>query len=163
MITIIDNFISPSEEQEILKNIKPGPKLDVHGRNRIIRYGSQLPYVSLMKSKELPDWINFVIDRIMEKGLLSERPDHMTINEYLKGQSIDWHIDSVSSGPVITILSLKGKGTMGVKDKKGQEVQYLLPARSLLQITEKERWEDKHAIYPVPEMRYSLVFRKGTK
>jgi len=116
-----------------------------------------------MKSKQLPDWITFVIDRIMQKGLLTERPDHLTINEYLKGQSIDWHIDSKTSGPVITILSLKGEATMGVKNVQGQEVRYLLPARSLLQMTEKDRWEDKHAIYPVPEMRYSLVFRKGTK
>ena len=137
--------------------------MDVQSRNRIIRYGSQLPYVSPIKAKQLPDWVTFVIDRIMENGLLTDRPDHLTINEYLKGQSIDWHIDSKTSGPVITILSIKGQATMGVKDSKGREVQYVLPARSLLQMTEKERWEDKHAIYPVPDIRYSLVFRKGTK
>lgn len=133
------------------------------GRNRIIRYGSKLPYVAPMQSKELPQWAEFLISRLLAKGLLSERPDHMTINEYHSGQSIDWHIDSKTSGDVITVLSLLSDATMGLKTKEGQEVQYPVPARSLLQMTDKERWEDKHCIYPVDALRFSIVFRKGTK
>lgn len=88
--------------------------------------------------------------------------DHVTINEYHKGQSIDWHIDSKTSGEVITVLSLQGDATMGVKDKQGQEVLFPLPARSLLHMTEEDRWDKQHCIHPVDSHRWSLVFRKGT-
>lgn len=163
MITIIKQFITPEEEIEIMSHIKVSRVTSGKARNRIIRYGSKLPYVAPVQSKELPQWAEFLVSRLMTKGLLSERPDHMTINEYHPGQSIDWHIDSKTSGPIITVLSLLSDATMGLKHASNQEVQHPLPARSLLQMTDKERWEDKHCIYPVDSLRFSIVFRKGTK
>lgn len=115
-----------------------------------------------MQGKQIPSWLDFVVNRIMEQGLLPERPDHVTINEYQKGQSIDWHIDSKSSGPVITVLSLKSDAVMGVRHGD-QTVQHPISGRSLLQMTDKERWESEHCILPVEDLRYSIVFRKGTK
>lgn len=163
MFRITKEFITKAEEQEILSHIKPSRVASGAGRNRVYRYGSKLPYNAPTVSKDLPAWLGFLVDRLLSQGLLPERPDHITINEYMKGQSIDYHVDSKSSGDVITVLSLLSDATMGLRNNKGQEVQYLVPARSLCQMTEKERWEDQHCIFPVPELRYSIVFRKGTK
>ena len=130
-------------------------------RNKVLRYGSKLPYNAPIQSKDLPQWLEFLVSRLMAKGYLTERPDHITINEYGKGQAIDWHIDSKTSGDVITVLSLLSPATMGLKDES-QEVQYLLPERSLVQMTEEDRWKKQHCIYPVESLRFSIVFRKGT-
>lgn len=148
---------------ELLSHIKPSRIVrDDKSRNKVIRYGSKLPYNAPTQGKEVPKWLDFIIDRLISKGYLTEVPDHVTINEYQKGQSIDWHVDSKGSGPVITVLSLKSDAVMGMKDIQGQIVQHGVPARSLTQMTNKERWEDKHCIYPVEDLRYSIVFRKGT-
>lgn len=119
-----------------------------------------------MSNKEIPKWLHdlcFRVTYIWKQIILIGKVDHVTINEYHKGQSIDWHVDSKSSGPIITVLSLKSDAIMGLKDVQGQEVQYPIPARSLVQMTDKERWDDKHCIYPVEDLRYSIVFRRGTK
>lgn len=146
-----------------MEHLSPSQVVTGLGRNRVIRYGSKLPYNSPIQSKNLPQWLEFLVSRLLAKKLLSERPDHVTINEYAKGQSIDWHIDSKTSGPVITVLSLLSPATMGLQDVNGQELHYPLPERSLLQMSDKERWEDKHCIFPVENLRFSIVFRKGTK
>lgn len=131
-------------------------------RNRIYRYGSNLPYSGPIKSKKLPDWIAFVIDRLLTQNLLTERPDHLTINEYHKGQSIDWHIDSKTSGDIISVLSLESDAVMDIrKDKSFGTMQ--LPPRSLIQMTGEHRWDWAHSIQPLKGHRWSLVFRKGTK
>jgi len=163
MITITKDFITLQEEQEILSHIRPTSSRGNTNRNRVLRYGSKLPYSAPMASKDLPQWAEFLISRLVLQGLLPERPDHITLNEYHKGQSIDWHIDSKTSGDIITVLSLKSDATMGLRDVLGQEVRYPVPARSLCQMSGKERWEDRHCIYPVDSLRYSVVFRKGTK
>jgi alkylated DNA repair dioxygenase AlkB len=164
VITITKDFITEEEEKEILSHLKPSRVSKPDGsRNTIKRYGSTLPYNTSVKSKDLPEWVEFVVSRLLAKKLLTERPDHVTINEYHKGQAIDWHIDSKGSGAVITVLSLLSDANMGLRDDKGQEVQHLLPVRSLLQLTDKERWDYKHCIYPVDSLRFSIVFRKGTK
>jgi alkylated DNA repair dioxygenase AlkB len=164
MITITKEFITEEEEKQILAYLKPSRVSKADGtRNTIKRYGSTLPYNTAVKSKELPEWVDFIVSRLMAKKFLTDKPDHVTINEYHKGQFIDWHIDSKGSGPVITVLSLLSDATMGLKDDKGQEVQHFLPVRSLLQLTDKERWNYKHCIFPVEGLRFSIVFRKGTK
>lgn len=89
-------------------------------------------------------------------------PDSVTVNEYHKGQVIDWHIDSMKSGPVINVLSLASKAVMGLK-KSDEERVYVLNPRSLVHMSEDERFKWKHCIYPVEATRYSIVFRKGTE
>jgi alkylated DNA repair dioxygenase AlkB len=163
MLKITKDFITPEEELQILANIKPISPRKTTARNRILRYGSDLPYKTPMLSKDLPEWIEFLVDRLMDQQFVPEKPDHITINEYHAGQNISYHIDSKSSGEIITVLCLKSDAVMGMKDEKGVETQHPVPARSLVQLTGDERWKSKHCIFPVPSTRYSIVFRKGTK
>ena len=163
MITVTNDFITEEEEKEILSHIRVTRLVKNTGdRNNIIRYGSRLPYDGPIKSATLPEWIIPFIDRIMNEKLLEITPNHMTINEYKPTQSIGWHIDSKTSGEVITILSLMSSATMGLKMGK-EENTYHIPQRSLTQMSGKERWDYKHRIYPVKSLRFSLVFRCGQK
>jgi alkylated DNA repair dioxygenase AlkB len=166
MIKIIPNFITKEEEQQLLLHIKPSRvTVGVGVRNNIIRYGSTLPYNAPILSKELPDWILPIVERV--KGSDSEwieMPDSITINEYHKGQAIDWHIDSKKSGPIISVLSLKSRATMGLRKTSPPEAkEYLLEPRSLINLSGEQRWKWEHCIFSVPDSRFSIVFRKGTK
>lgn len=166
---MIENFISPKEEQEILLHLKPSRVISGFGRNRVYRYGSKLPYKG--KTEKIPDWLFRTCLRVGEQWTdigYFEIPDHVTINEYHKGQSIDWHIDSKKSGPIITVLSLESEAIMGLRtpgnfNNKDAKPYYPIPVRSLLHMTEGDRWDKQHCIYPVSDHRWSLVFRKGTE
>lgn len=153
MVNIIKEFITKEEEQFLLSNLKPSRVVSGLGRNRIYRYGSDTPYKGV-KSKKIPEWLDDVCRKVGDI-------DHITINEYHKGQGIDWHIDSKGSGQIIKVLSLESGAILGVKDEE-VELKYLLPTRSLLQMDGDDRWNKKHCIYPVDSHRWSIVFRKGT-
>lgn len=91
-------------------------------------------------------------------GFLPQRPDSITINEYHKGQSISPHVDSKSSGEVISVLSILSEATMVFRKGVSKETVLLNP-RSLVQMRGEIRnlWE--HSIEPVKSTRYSIVFR----
>lgn len=96
----------------------------------------------------------------MEMKLLEEKPDSITVNEYYKEQSIAPHVDSQTSGNIISILSLITDAIM-VFEKGKERHEVLLPARSLMQMRGEIREEWAHSIKPVKNNRYSIVFRKG--
>jgi alkylated DNA repair dioxygenase AlkB len=158
-VEVIRDFISTEKEAEILKHLKPSFKTQGNGRNLIKRYGSTLPYNSHIRSAELPEFILDVINELREKGIIDA--DHVTVNEYKKGQKISPHIDSKKSGPVIVVLSVLSDAVMVLsKDKQEEKVE--LPRRSLVILKDEARNIYKHSILPVKEDRWSIVFRKGT-
>ena len=46
-----------------------------------------------MQIGELPDWVTFISERMIEKNLMEYLPDQLIINEYQPGQGISPHID----------------------------------------------------------------------
>jgi alkylated DNA repair dioxygenase AlkB len=170
MIAIIPDFITQEEEQTLLSNLKPSRVSGGFKRNKILRYGSDKPYKT-GKRLDIPKWLVDICMKVTREWQhLSGGPDyhytgkvdHVTINEYMPGQYIDWHIDSPGSGPIITVLSLESKALMGLKGDDKDEIQIVLPERSLLHMTGEDRWDKKHCTYPVDNHRWSIVFRKGT-
>src|SRR5678810_642647 len=98
-IKVIPEFITIPEEKDLLSRI-PTSKVTLGvNRNRIIRYGSKLPYMA--PTQPIPAHFQLLCYRLVHKGYLQEKPDSVSINEYHAGQSIDWHVDSPSSGPII--------------------------------------------------------------
>jgi alkylated DNA repair protein alkB homolog 8 len=159
-LTIIPSFIKEEKEREILSHIRPSSVKIGQDRNTIKRFGSKLPYKA-SNIKEIPAYLQELCQRIHDDGWVEEVPDSVTINEYKAGQKIDWHIDSLSSGPVICVLSLMGNATMGMR--RGTDTRmYDISARSLLIMEEEARYQWEHSIYPVKEDRFSIVFRRGT-
>lgn len=161
-LSIIPDFITAEEELELLNFIGPAnAKGKTSGRNTIKRYGSALPYSSNMVSSAVPEQLDKYCQKLVDAKLLDIKPDSVTVNEYLQGQVITPHIDSKSSGAVITVLSLKSEATMVLTKGKCKQSVVLLP-RMLLQMKDDIRNKWMHSVDPVKDIRYSIVFRLGT-
>jgi alkylated DNA repair dioxygenase AlkB len=152
------DFISPEEEIELLKHLANKPPKKTTERNSIHRFGSEAPYKGNLVSKSIPAYFNFAIDKAMEQGLLTVRPDSVSVNEYKTGQQISPHIDSATSGPVISIVSLLSEATMVFRFKTKTH-RVVLPPRSLVQMKDEIRTKWMHSIEPVKADRYSVVLR----
>lgn len=159
---IFPDFITEQEEAAIVACIKPKDPASkpVAGRNRIERYGSTEPYNNYMESRSIPDFLNTISDKMLERGLVKSRPLSVTINEYYPGQKIGDHVDSKKSGDVITILCLLSAAEMVFK-KEGEGFAVTLPPRALVQLKDEIRWDWTHGIPVINEKRYSIVFRQS--
>lgn len=162
-LTLIDDFVSPAEEQTLLAHIEAGiptghTRRHLHTRNVIQRWGSPVPYPNDILSDTIPDYFQFVLDRLVEQKRVDQRPDSITLNQYLEKQAIKPHVDLPDGGPVITVLSLLTPATMVFTlEKRAFSIE--LPPRSLVQMRDAIRYNWNHEIRPVAATRYSLVFR----
>lgn len=159
--SLLPDFISVEEETMLLTHIETN-KVNKSGMNRnsIKRYGSSGPYRGNLISTVIPDHFLFLLDRLVEKARVPVKPNSVAVNEYLAGQMITPHIDSNSSGDVITVLSLMSDATM-VFQNAGIKESVELPARSISQMSGEIRYKWQHSIKPVASKRYSIVFRHG--
>ena len=164
-VTVIEDFISPGEETELLQHIEAAlpivnaPKNHVQ-RNIVQRWGSSVPYYTSVVSPIIPDYFQFLFDRLVAHAHVPMRPDSITLNQYLKKQAILAHIDDPKAGSVITVLSLLTPATMVFRQEQ-REFSVDLPPRSLVQMRDEIRYNWTHEILPVTAKRYSLVFRNS--
>jgi alkylated DNA repair dioxygenase AlkB len=161
-LALYGDFITASEEQHLITRFTVGAPRNAKPRDTqrqsIRRYGSDKSYGSYMLSATIPDYLQALCERLLENNLVSVLPDSVSINEYLKGQRIAPHIDNPASGRVITVLSVESPATMiFVRDQARFAIE--LPPRSLVQLRDEIRADWQHAIEPVANRRYSLVFR----
>jgi alkylated DNA repair dioxygenase AlkB len=161
MVKVLPNYITVEEEQVLLSHFPKRANNKSMDRNSIVRYGSILPYKTKVYPN-IPDYFATLLERLKMDEIIES--DSITVNEYQERQAISWHVDSLSSGPAIIVLSLLSDAVMGLRYKKDKTViqDIALPARSLLILDGEERYEWEHSIYPVQSHRYSIVFRKGT-
>lgn len=166
--TLVPEFITPAEEQQLLAQLvfDKSPAVteriatDYTGRSAVQRYGSRVPYANYIASPVIPPYFTPLLDRLVERQYMKLRPDSVTANEYLPGAVIHAHIDAPMGGGTITVLSLASPATMVLALKqKNLRHAILLPPRSLVQLRGPSRYVWTHEILPVPETRYSLVFR----
>jgi alkylated DNA repair dioxygenase AlkB len=145
------NFISEEQEKEILRLINQKPAKGKE-RNQIVRYGSKIPYAPYNVSGEIPD--------VLHSLNISHSFDHVTINEYHQGQSIEYHFDLPFAGEKISIISLLGKADMLFRNAKDNSdiLKFNVEPRSLLIMQDRLRWQYEHSAI-AHELRYSVVFR----
>jgi hypothetical protein len=149
MLKIIENFITEEQEREILKLVSVEEINETEGRNRIFRYGAKKVYGKYHLSNDIPEVFNQFKKHF--------KFDNVTINEYLKDQSIAWHIDVPKAGKEIVVLSLLGNATLKFR-RLGEEITYELPPRSLVTFSGELRYSWQHSV-TAHEKRYSIVFR----
>ena len=177
-LTYVEDFISDSEHKEIWKTINQEPWLDDLKR-RVQHYGYKYDYKKRsldysMYIGTIPQWTNFVTQRIVSKGYMKYFPDQVIVNEYLPGQGIADHIDCEPCfEDTIVSLSLGSSCIMDFKNKidKTEKYELLLKPKSLIVITGEARYKWTHGI-PAREKdkwlgetiyrkaRISLTFRK---
>ena len=155
-IEIIEGFVGESFEKDVLK-LLPNKVLKRNNRNQILRYGSNKPYDNALVSALIPAFFrNLGFSEILGKDL---EFDSVTINEYLGGQMINWHIDKPESGSAIYIISLLSDATLSFR--LGEErVDYFVPRFSLTIFSEDLRWKWQHHL-KAEQRRVSVVFRNS--
>lgn len=159
-LILVENFITPDEEAKLLAELpKEAKSPKKKTRNRIWRYGEKRVYTDGYVGKEIPSILGELAQRLVKKLDFPAAPQCFTVNEYHQGQTIEPHIDQLSCGPVITVLSLLSTATM--RFTGGNKLHLVeLPPRSLVVMTGEIRSKWQHSIDPVKDTRYSVVFRR---
>lgn len=145
----IRNFITEEEESYLSKNINNQSWMNSLSR-RVQHYGYEYDYKSKTaknnKVDDIPEFINFIIDRLLSLKLYKEKPDQLIINEYESSQGIFPHIDATNSfKDVISSLSLLsdiGMEFILYNNKK----TIMLERRSLVVLTGDARYKWRHGI-----------------
>ena len=147
-------------------------------RRRVQHYGYRYDYkerkaIGDVKIGDLPDWVSFLCDRLVERQIFGTRPQQLIINEYRPGQGIAPHSDRDCFGPVVASVSLGSDCMMDIyrspKDRK-DTFQIVLERCSLLVLRGIAREQWLHGIRPnkayyqnghkIPRRgRLSLTFR----
>lgn len=146
------NFMTESEEQELITAIDAQIWLSVLQR-RVQHYGYLYDYRKRTVDAEmylgkLPDFLQPLIARLLEQGILQNVPDQAIINEYQTGQGIAPHVDCEPCfGATIISLSLGASCIMDFYHRHSDTVySQVLEARSLLVLNREARYEWKHGI-----------------
>lgn len=175
-LTLIDGFISESEEENLLGNIYSHPWDDGMQR-RVQHYGWRYDYKARKVNPSayigpLPQWLASLAERLLDQGLVSECPDQVIINEYVGLQGITRHIDCPSCfrGPIVTLSLLEAWEmvfTKRVGNKAVGKYKLMLPRRSaaVLAGDARDKWH-----HEIPKRlsengvargtRVSITFRK---
>jgi len=149
----IENFISNAEEQELVNHIDESIWLGDLKR-RVQHYGYKYDYRKRnidhsMFLGDIPNWVEKIANRLVEKGFMSETPDQIIVNEYLPGQGIADHIDCEPcfKNSIIS-LSLCSNIVMQLKEKtnRNNKVEALLEPKSLIVIKDEARYLWTHGI-----------------
>lgn len=157
-LSLIYDFITKEEENEIVNHIEKTPRRKTADRNSVKRYGIGASYQDNIVSKTIPLFLQNLSQKLIDQNLIAIKPKLISINEYYSGQTISSHIDSKESGDVITTLSLFGHATM-IFQKGKTKIPIELPPRCLVQMRDEARNLWLHSISPVQSTRYSIVFR----
>ncbi len=170
------DFINEDEERDLLANIDKEVWDDSMTR-RVQHYGWKYDYKARkvdpsLRIGPLPNWLQTLATRLMEKGIFNEMPDQVIVNNYTGTQSISKHVDCVSCfrGPIVTIslneaweMLFAPKSAASDFAKFGQ----ILPRRSAAVLDGDVRLNWTHEIprrkkegEVVRERRVSVTFRK---
>lgn len=170
----LDNFLSSQEERDLLAAVDKEGTWNTKLARRTQHYGYVYDYSSKgtkEKASPIPAWCEFVIERLLERQVLNERPDQMIVNEYVPGQGISPHVDNVGSfDDGIVSLSLGSEVAMDFIhnfDPAIRKKEMLLARRSAIALHSSARYEWRHGIAARKSdhgvqrgRRVSLTFRK---
>lgn len=146
----ISNFIGEDEEQTLLSIIDANIWSNDLTR-RTQHYGYKYNYTDKkidpsMSLGPIPEWLDVYCERVAK--FFPRKPDQVIINEYMPGQGLGGHVDTVTSfGPVIASLSLNSTCGMDFEEvSTGKSGCTVLEPRSLLVLAEDARYKWRHGI-----------------
>lgn len=152
-LVYIRDFVTLEEEMAITENLeKEDWATDL--KRRVLQYGytfnHQTQHVKLSTpTPPMPSWLEFLRNRLVERGVFDTLPDQLIVNEYMVGQGIHAHTDKTHCfGPVVCSLSLLSSCIVEMSNPttKGKKKPVLLERRSLLVLTGDARYIWKHGI-----------------
>lgn len=141
------NFVSVAEERELLDVIYEdqwNSSLDVRTQN----YGYQYSYIrkTVVVANPLPVWSHFLVDRLLDSGILKKEPDQLTVNEYVAGRGFSPQIEDIDLyEDGIVIISIGSDITMDFS--KGCSQKHVkLACGSAISLFGDARYDWKHGI-----------------
>jgi alkylated DNA repair dioxygenase AlkB len=151
-LVVVPDFVTKEQETALLQTIDDQPwRNDL--KRRVQHYGYRYDYRARTVTRDsylgpLPLWGENIAQRLKTEKYMSQVPDQLIVNEYLPGQGISAHVDCVPCfGPVITSLSLGAACVMTFRHpKQQQQLDVILPQRSLAVLTGPARYEWTHEI-----------------
>ncbi|XP_038055354.1 alkylated DNA repair protein alkB homolog 8-like [Patiria miniata] len=162
-LILLENFIDVETEAALMGEMlwEQGDQSEEAVRStlkhrKVKHFGYEFNYATNNVDKDspipepVPPLYVDVIDRIMATGLVQNRPDQITVNEYQPGQGIPPHVDTHSAfQEAIISLSLGSQVLMEFSNPTtGRQVPVFLPRRSLLIMTGEARYLWSHGITP---------------
>jgi alkylated DNA repair dioxygenase AlkB len=170
--TYTPNFITPSEEQELIEAIRAieMKAFQFHGyegKRRTKNYGYNWSFENrtLSKGLPIPSHFQWLIDRVARQiSIPPDRIVQLLLIEYPPGAVINWHRDAPPFD-VIMGISLYGDRIFRLrphdKNKQGRSSIISLPIapRSLYTMQGEARSEWEHSTQLVDEVRYSITMR----
>jgi alkylated DNA repair dioxygenase AlkB len=171
-LTYVSNFLSKEEELEAIKQIDALPWRDDLKR-RVQHYGYVYDYKlktvnPSMYLGPLPDFADYMAERLVELNLFKQKPDQLIVNEYKPGQGIAAHVDCIPCfGNQIATISLSWAYEMNFIHIVSHETEQLLLERgSVLVMEGVARYHWMHQIKSKRndrgvkrERRISMTFR----
>lgn len=168
-LKIIENFVDEEEEKQLLKIIdevdwyKDPKKINEKLKRATQHYGYIFDFRAnkLIKIKnEIPKYYDYLMIRMLEMNIIENPFEQLIINEYLNGQEITAHTDSLVFGNIIVGLSMNDDCDMLFQDNTNQEKKIIkIPRRSLMIMKDNVRYNWKHSIKFNGKRRISCTFR----
>jgi len=145
----IPNFVSKAEAEKLLAEIDAQEWL-TDLKRRVQHYGWKYDYKSRRVSDDLrigalPDWLAQYAQKLLAQCFFETTPDQAIVNEYMAGQGISAHSDSLAFGGVVASLSLGSGCVMDFSNGERKELLYLEP-QSLVVLSGDARYQWQHAI-----------------
>lgn len=166
-LKIIENFITPEEEQQLLEQINQEDWNNSLSR-RTQHYGYEYSYSvknQATKTKDIPKWMNSILKRIEQETNFAF--NQVIINEYQPGQGIANHIDSPTLFDEIIVSLSLGSDIVMDFTKDDCKIEKLLKRDSIFILSNDARYGWKHGIAKRKNdngvkrgIRVSLTFRK---
>ncbi|XP_060524583.1 alpha-ketoglutarate-dependent dioxygenase alkB homolog 6 [Cylas formicarius] len=147
----IPEFLTPAEEDAILKKVygAPKPKWTCLSNRRLQQYGGA-PHEKGMFPEEIPSWLQFVINKVHGLSAFDEKkPNHVLVNEYLPGQGIMPHTDGPLFYPIISTVSCGSHTVLEFlenNDNRNKICEVLVEPRSLIVVKNDMYTKHLHCI-----------------
>lgn len=149
------DFINSDESKELLNNIDKSTWL-TDLKRRVQHYGYKYDYKARRIDPssylgEIPTWMKFLSDRLLQQRIIDFVPDQAIINEYINDQGIAAHIDCEPCfGDTIISISLGGQCVMnfqkGLNSTELDKIPLLITPHSLIVMTGESRYNWYHGI-----------------
>lgn len=157
-----NDIINENTEKDLLSEIDSyqwSNKL----KRRTQQYGYTYDYTSsniVEKAPEFPKLIDAIANYLTELKIFEIKPNQCIINEYLRNQGINPHIDKNIFGNTIVSISLL-EDTIMKFTRENEVVPVFLPRRSMIILQNSARYDYKHSIES--KVSYNLDDKKIIK
>jgi len=169
----ITNFIDKELEEKLITYFDDIKEWNTSLSRRTLHFGYTYDYKSRSTAEvttPIPDIVKDVISKMMKAKILMFEPDQVIVNEYLPGQGINHHVDSITAfEDGIVSLSLGSDIVMEFTNRIDHDETYeiMLNRRSLIIMHKDARYKYTHGIPArkkdnkvARKRRISLTFRK---